>query len=1060
MSSNDIPPEQAQWTAETFGLDIEDLLSPAIQTPPIAWPTPAPRRYTAGGFVLGPEQLNAHLTTGDGELTYDPPADTRLPVGAHRITVRSAATEAFESAEHGVEFVVLKAEVTITWPAPAAVVVDPQAGGFRLTAMQLAAVTEPPDVPLRYSQAIDTVLAPGNHALIADVAEPENYEAAPITRQLVVNRCVPVIAWAAPAPREFVAGGYPLSATELCAVQPTGGGALTYDPPADTRLQPGVHRLTVRSAVGALCEPAEAAVEFTVTRVKVTITWPQPPAVVVDPLAGGFKLTATQLCAVTDPPDVPLRYSQAIDTVLAPGSHALTAEVAEPERCEAAPVTVQLTVARCVPVIAWTAPAPREYVAGGYSLSATELCAVQPVGGGALIYDPLPDTRLQPGVHRLTVKSAAGELCEPAEASVEFTVTKAVVKITWPQPAAVDVVAGGFVLGPAQLAATTEPPNVKLRYSPASGTRLGAGEGELVAEIAEPELYEAEAARVRLPVRKLVPKIVWNTPDPCDHLDGGFKLGATQLDATITPGAGALVYTPAANTVLAPGEHELRVEAAATDLCERAVQSVKFVVRKARPRITWNTPADVVYVPGGFVLGATQLNASADLAGVTFKYTPSANTKLDAGEHVLKVESATPDTFEFAPVTVKLKVKKATPVITWQPPAAGIAGAAGYAIGPALNAVRTVGEANLVYSPAGGNLPAGEHQLTVEHPESTNYGYLAVSVRLNVYASALAQQAFEAQRLGGFKPTKPLDPTIKANWDNDAGGLKTQSQQLMRDMQDMTGPEIQQYMDGLTPKADRDQQNGTYPFYMWKLPNGLQVRYKPIGDKHTNPDGKSPVPMFCVEVRKPTCVGFSKKPQDIATKVSIGGELGPVGPGETPVPQGLGANQVSYVNGSQAATHLTCRQNKVAQVIHAAGGDIQHGVALTPELLNVRLQPGAGKITLTPAAGTKPPIGDNQTVRIDADATSRFGAATANVVIHVKKAKPQLSWRPPADVDWVPGGFKLSATQLAATVDPADLAAAIVYAPATGAALAPGRHTLTAKIAAAAICDEAKAEVE
>ena len=64
-----------------------------------------------------------------------------------------------------------------------------------------------------------------------------------------------------------------------------------------------------------------------------------------------------------------------------------------------------------------------------------------------------------------------------------------------------------------------------------------------------------------------------------------------------------------------------------------ASANVPITVDKAAPTITWSNPADIVY---GTALGATQLNATANVAG-TFGYTPAAGTVLNAGSHTLSV---------------------------------------------------------------------------------------------------------------------------------------------------------------------------------------------------------------------------------------------------------------------------------------------------------------------------------------------------------------------------------------------------------------------------------------
>src|SRR5204862_5799711 len=54
-----------------------------------------------------------------------------------------------------------------------------------------------------------------------------------------------------------------------------------------------------------------------------------------------------------------------------------------------------------------------------------------------------------------------------------------------------------------------------------------------------------------------------------------------------------------------------------------ASKTVSINVVKATPVITWTTPADIIY---GTALGATQLNASASVAG-TFVYTPRSEER-------------------------------------------------------------------------------------------------------------------------------------------------------------------------------------------------------------------------------------------------------------------------------------------------------------------------------------------------------------------------------------------------------------------------------------------------
>ena len=107
------------------------------------------------------------------------------------------------------------------------------------------------------------------------------------------------------------------------------------------------------------------------------------------------------------------------------------------------------------------------------------------------------------------------------------------------------------------------------------------------------------------------------------------RSSGTQLNATTTV-PGSWVYSPAAGTVLAAGAaRTLSVTFNPTDTAtyNSANATVAITVLKATPLITWATPADIT---SGTPLGATQLNATANVAG-TFVYTPPSGTVLGVG---------------------------------------------------------------------------------------------------------------------------------------------------------------------------------------------------------------------------------------------------------------------------------------------------------------------------------------------------------------------------------------------------------------------------------------------
>ena len=152
------------------------------------------------------------------------------------------------------------------------------------------------------------------------------------------------------------------------------------------------------------------------------------------------------------------------------------------------------------------------------------------------------------------------------------------------------------------------------------------------------------------PITKTTPTITWATPA---SVPAGTVLSATQLDATASV-AGSFVYTPAMGTALTTvGSNTLSVTFTPTDTTDynSASDSVTITVTavgKTTPTITWAAPAAV---PSGTALSATQLDATASVAG-TFVYTPAAGTTMSVGGTTILSVAFTPtDTTDFFAVT-------------------------------------------------------------------------------------------------------------------------------------------------------------------------------------------------------------------------------------------------------------------------------------------------------------------------------------------------------------------------------------------------------------------------
>jgi|WetSurMetagenome_2_1015567.scaffolds.fasta_scaffold16986_2 hypothetical protein len=231
---------------------------------------------------------------------------------------------------------------------------------------------------------------------------------------------------------------------------------------------------------------------------------------------------------------------------------------------------------------------------------------------------------------------------------------------------------------------------------------------------------------------KTTPVITWNNPLEITY---GTLLSATELNATANV-AGTYTYTPAIGTKLNAGKAQvLQVDFTPTDATnyEASSKTVTIDVAKATPVITWSNPTAITY---GTLLSATQLNATADVAG-SMVYTPAIATKLNAGDaQDLKADFTPTDAANYntASKTVTIDVDKATPVIAWSNPADINNETALSSI--QLNAIADVAGI-FTYTPAIGiKLNVGDAQALkadFEPTDAVNYESASKTVYINVF---------------------------------------------------------------------------------------------------------------------------------------------------------------------------------------------------------------------------------------------------------------------------------------------------------------------------------------
>jgi hypothetical protein len=605
----------------------------------------------------------------------------------------------------------------VAWSTPASI-----AYGTALTTKQLRAMASVPG-KFVYTPPVGEVLPAGMHTLTVDFTpnDTAGYTTAQATVQIIVTKATPAITWQAPAAISY---GTALSSAQLNASASI-QGKFVYSPAAGEVLAAGTQALSVTftPADSSGYSEARATVSITITKAQATVTWPAPASIVYGAALGEAQLNATA--------SIPGKfvYTPAAGAVLPTGTHTLSAAFTPDDTTNfaAEQATVPLTVTKAKPAITWSTPAPIVY---GTALGAAQLNATASVAG-KLVYIPGLGAVLAAGTHTPSVTFTPADSANytMAQAAVSLTVTKAKPAITWPTPAPIVY---GNPLSAAQLNATASVPG-KFVYTPAAGEVLAAGTHSLSATFTPTDItdYAAVQASVSLTVTKAKPTVIaWPTPNPISY---GAALSATQLNATASI-PGRFVYSPAAGEVLTSGQHTLSVTFIPADPnFPEAQAAVPLTVTKAIPTITWPTPAGISY---GTALSATQLNAKASVPG-SFVYAPAAGEVLAAGTHTLSVTFTPKDSADAATAqaSVSLTVAKATPIITWQSPAAI---SYGTVLGAAqLNASALV-PGTFIYTPAAGTvLAAGTQTLSVTFAPTDTTDYTTAQATVSLVVEGL-----------------------------------------------------------------------------------------------------------------------------------------------------------------------------------------------------------------------------------------------------------------------------------------------------------------------------------
>jgi hypothetical protein len=740
------------------------------------------------------------------------------------------------------------------------------------------------------------------------------------------------------------------------------------------------------------------------------------------------------------------------------------------------------------PEIIWATP---NDIMVGTPLSSTQLNAEANVGG-TFVYNPEAGAVLTGGDNQeLTVQFTPTDITNynTASKTVLINVKKFTPVITWANP---DNIVVGTALSETQLNATADVDGT-FTYTPNQGTVLSIGDNQEIRVDFTPtdgNKYSAASKTVLINVvDATTPIITWSNPADIVY---GTLLSEAQLNATANV-EGSFAYTPDLGTQLNAGPNqELRVDFTPTDAVtyKSVNRTVVINVLKATPIVEWDNPADIAY---GTLLSDIQLNATSDVEGNTFIYSPPAGALLNVGANQeLSVQFTPNDLNNYQPAskTVHINVVKATPIITWENPVDIFVGTAltatqlnatanidgEFTYTPSLGAVLAIGnnqELRVDFTPTDGAnyssasktvlinvVDATTPIITWSNPADIVYGTLLSEAQLNATANVEGSFAYTPE-LGtqlnagpnqelrvDFTPTdavayKSVSRTVAINvlkatpnvvWNNPADIVYGT---LLSDIQlnataDMEGTFVYSPPSGTLLQYGYNQE--------------LTVQFTPVDNNYQRVTKtvlitvEQALPIVTWENPADIIVGTPLSSTQLNATANMAGafyytpDLGTV--------LGIGDNQELEViffpddnnySPSRKVVHINVVDATTPIITWSNPADIVYGTLLSEAQLNATANV-EGSFVYTPDLGTQLNAGPNQELRVDFTPTDAvtYKAVSRTVTITVAKATPVITWENPADIIV---GTALSETQLNAT---AGIDGDFAYTPVLGTVLSVG----------------------
>ena len=724
--------------------------------------------------------------------------------------------------------------------------------------------------------------------------------------------------------------------------------------------------VTVRFDGDGAFDASSQSADLVITGAEASVTWKNP-----DPIVYGTALSATQLNATASVPGT-FVYSPAAGAILNAGFQTLKVTFTPVDPAIAAVTrTAVVLVTKAPSSVSWTTPDAITY---GTPLSDLQLNATSTLTG-TFTYDPAPGTTLPVGNGRTLKVTFAPDSSnfDLSTAATSIDVGKGNQLILWDDPAPITVLQP---LGAAQLGASIIPsgsaPPGPVTYDPPLGTTLTPGVHALRVTVGATDSYEAASASVDLIVVRVTPNVKWAQPANFVY---GTALSNAHLNATADV-PGTFTYTPPAGTILDAGTQQLSVAFTPSDnRYDTVTASVTIQVLRATQVITWSSPAPIIY---GTPISATQLNAQVAVIGPSpagrLAYTVPLGSVLPAGPaQTLTVIAVATQNYDSVAASVTIDVLKATPVVTWPPPALIV-------YGTPLSATQLDAAANVpgtfAYTPAVGTiLNAGASQtlqvvFTPTDVQDYTTGSLSVPLTVTKANQTITWPNPADIVYGTLLSPVQLDATVSVVGPASAGALTytppvgTLLQAGAGQTLAVAAAETPNY-NSATATAQLTVQKAK-PVLTWANPAGIVYG---TALSNTQLDATADVPG-----------AFVYAPP--AGTILNGGPAQTLSASFTP------ADTHNYENGTVTTTLDVAKAKQTLSWSRPA--PIVYGTRLGATQLNATVAvigpAAAGTLVYTPPAGTALDAGTGQTLTVASQETQNYLPATMSVTIDVNRA--------------------------------------------------------------------------